>query len=94
MRYLLAMLIAFGVFAALPGDADARKKSRSPYVCRDCGPPPYAYQPQPRYYRDYRAYRGVDDSTDCIIARDLDPGGNYSGYPCWAQRALAPKKFN
>lgn len=93
MRLLLAMLIAFGALAVVPDGADARSKSRSAYTCRDCGPPVYRrYVPRQRYY--YRPYRESEysDSYDCIVARSLDPGGNYADYPCWAQRALAPKK--
>ncbi|MCL4766250.1 MAG: hypothetical protein KJZ80_08460 [Hyphomicrobiaceae bacterium] len=93
MRLLLAILVASGVMAAVPDTADARKKSRQAYICRDCGPPPYqAYEPRRRSY-GYR-YRESEhsDSTECIEARALDPGGNYADYPCWAQRALAPKK--
>ncbi len=91
MRLLLALLIATGALAAMPDDADARKRSRSAYICRDCAPPPpWAYEPR-RRSQGYR-YRESSDSMDCIAARALDPGGNYAGYPCWAQRALAPKK--
>jgi hypothetical protein len=31
-------------------------------------------------------------SAECDRARDADPGGNYSDYPCWAQWALSPKR--
>lgn len=89
MRLLIAMLIAF---SAVADGAEARSKSRSAYVCRDCGPPVYRrYVPPQRYYRPYRESEH-SDSYDCIVARSLDPGGNYADYPCWAQKALAPKK--
>ncbi len=92
MRLLIAMLIAFSAVAVLPDGAEARSKSRSAYVCRDCGPPVYRrYVPPQRYYRPYRESEH-SDSYDCIVARSLDPGGNYADYPCWAQKALAPKK--
>lgn len=92
MRVLLAALIALGVVATVPDAADARKKARSSHAYRDYGPPPWAYQPPPPRY-GYR-YRESEhsDSMECIEARNLDPGGTYADYPCWAQRAFAPKK--
>ena len=94
MRLLLAALIAFGGFAALPDHADARKKPRAHHAYRDYAPPPAyrAYRPAPLPY-GYR-YRGEDNpnSSVCIEAETLDPSGNYAGYPCWARRAFAPKK--
>lgn len=100
MKILLAILIATVGVTAVSDHADARRKARSGYVYRDYGPPPpsyYGYGPPPGAYRQYRPgpeYSDTSDSTECIQARDLDPGGNYSGYPCWAQRAFAPKKVN
>jgi len=94
MRLFLAALIALGGLAALPDHADARKKPRAPYAYRDYGPPPayrnYRRAPPPYGYR----YRQTEDpnSSVCIEAEALDPGGNYAGYPCWARRAFAPKK--
>ena len=100
MKVLLAILIATVGVTAVSDHADARRKARSGYVYRDYGPPPpsyYGYGPPPGAYRQYRPgpeYSDTSDSMECIQARDLDPGGNYSGYPCWAQRAFAPKKVN
>jgi len=93
MRLFLAALIALGAFAVVPDDADARKRARAPYAYRDYGPPPpWAYAPPPpRYGYRYRESE-QSDSMECIEARNLDPGGDYASYPCWAQRALAPKK--
>lgn len=102
MRILLAILIAVVGVTAVSDNADARRKARSGYVYRDYGPPPpyyygSPYGPPPAYrqYRDPNSeYSDSSDSSECIEARAYDPGGNYSGYPCWAQRALAPKKLN
>lgn len=93
MRLLLAALIALGAFGVLPDDADARDRDRSPYAYHhEAPPPPWAYRtPPPRYGYRYRESEH-SDSMECIEARNLDPGGNYADYPCWAQRALAPKK--
>jgi hypothetical protein len=35
--------------------------------------------------------RSRGSSAECDRANDVDPAGNYSGYPCWAARALSPK---
>lgn len=93
MRSFLAVLIALGSFAAVAGDADAQRSryyAPEPYREYAPPPPPYAYQPPPPGYGYREAERS--DSMDCIEARNLDPGGNYEDYPCWARRALAPKK--
>ena len=97
MRIFLAILIAAVGLTAVSDDADARRKARSGYVYDYGPPPPYYYgDPYGPPRRGYRQYRDPEysDSSECIQARSLDPGGNYSGYPCWARRALAPKKLN
>jgi hypothetical protein len=43
----------------------------------------------PKVY-GYQSPRG--SSAECDRARDVDPAGNYSGYPCWAQWAFGPKE--
>jgi len=94
MRLLLAVLIALGGFVAASDDADARRRARAPapYAYQYYGPPPYrAYRAPPAYAYRYRESEH-SDSMECIEARNLDPGGNYADYPCWAQRALAPKR--
>lgn len=40
----------------------------------------------------YRKYRGNDDDRSYSWrARELDPAGDYKGYPDWARVALSPK---
>jgi hypothetical protein len=100
MRSVLIIAIACGLVTALPHGADARKRTAAPYACKNCLPPGYwGYGPPPPGYWGYgpppASYGPPYEnpaSNDCVVARSLDPGGNYSGYPCWAQRALAPKK--
>ena len=91
MKALLLMIgIAVGVMAVAPDAAEARKKSRG-YSSDYSGQQYRGYRArQPSYYRAPRSYS--QDATDCLDARYLDPGGNYSDFPCWAQKAFAPKK--
>lgn len=46
-----------------------------------------------RYVCRYRRYDPSDEATR-IRARNLDPAGDYAGYPAWAQFALSPKLDN
>jgi len=97
MKLFLSLLIALGAFAAVSDSADARKRVRAPapYGYQYYAPPAYQgyqyYGPPPAYGYRYRESE-YSDSPDCIDARNLDPGGNYADYPCWARRALAPKR--
>ncbi len=97
MKSLLVAAVAVGALVVLPGPADARKQQRG-YQSQYSGPSYRAYRPRPRAYYvpgpSYYAPPSYDSSTqqDCIDARNLDPGGNYDQYPCWAAKAFAPKR--
>ena len=92
MRALVLMLaIALGLMTFVADNAEARKKSRG-YSSDYSGQQYRGYRSrQPSYYRAPSYYSQQD--TDCLDARYLDPGGNYSDFPCWAQKAFAPKKL-
>lgn len=96
MKLFLIFALAVGTMAIMPDAADARKKQRS--YSSDGYSQSYRSQTRrPRgqgyYYSpggSYEPYRG--NSADCIAADNLDPSGNYAGYPCWAAKAFAPKR--
>jgi hypothetical protein len=92
MKALLLIIgIAFGLMAVAPDPAEARKKSRG-YTSDYSGQQYRGYRSRsPNYYRAPRYYS--QESTDCLDARYLDPGGNYRDFPCWAQKAFAPKRL-
>ncbi len=55
------------------------------------------YRETPRFHASDRAdiYAGRKshfETMDTIRANDLDPAGDYKGYPDWARAAFAPKK--
>ncbi len=93
-RIWLGFLLALSCVFVIPtNDADARKQNKratyNQYRSYQPGPPPLRlYQPPP--YSQYQGYQGgsPSGSSDCPGA-----GGahDYDAYPCWAQRAFAPK---
>lgn len=89
MRLILSFLVLFGTLAALPPEADARKASRG--YSKGYAYKAVPYRRGPNTAASYYQYRNTD-SMECIRARDVDPSGNYAGYPCWAQYALSPKR--
>jgi hypothetical protein len=83
MRFLAAAVF---LGSALPGSepaetAPSARKSKTYH---------YAARSQART-SGYSAARSASESSDCIRANSLDPGGTYKGYPCWARSALSPK---
>lgn len=76
MRLFLALSILAGVAMWTVGPADARKAAR-------------AVKPKAPVERQVRV---SESESDCIRAHGVDPGGNYAGYPCWAQWAFGPKR--
>jgi hypothetical protein len=90
MRSILALLMVFASVNLLAPEADARKATRAEKSYSKS----YGYAKSrrgPNTASDY--YRSPEtDSMECIRARDVDPAGNYAGYPCWAQYALSPKR--
>jgi hypothetical protein len=79
---MFAALLASGAMLSLADGADAAQRSRAKYCDYRAG-----------YYACYSTPARADrrDSPDLDRARNLDPAGDYKGYPAWAQRALAPK---
>ncbi len=75
IRVCLCLLLALGSTLAAASQADARRAKNS-----------YS-----RVYGYQSPYRENSQSAECVRANDVDPSGNYSGYPCWARWALSPK---
>jgi len=91
---ILCFSLALVASSVLPSAADAaRKGSRAGAHGKAYGYKSYGNSPSYGYGAGTAAPApsSSDDSMDCIRARDADPGGTYSGYPCWAQWALSPK---
>ena len=62
----------------------------------EAAPRSHYFRDAPRFYagerRDvYAAPKRPVETMDTIQANDLDPAGNYKGYPDWARKAFAPK---
>ena len=76
MRKLLALAVILGGTFTLVQPSDARENWRK----RD-----YDYT-----WVRVRKYKKHCDAV-CIRARNLDPAGDYKGYPDWARFALSPK---
>jgi hypothetical protein len=79
MRLLLISALALSAMVSTAAPADAKKGTRS------TSSNAYGYQARSGTARN-------EDSDECIRARDVDPAGNYAGYPCWAQWAFGPKR--
>jgi tetratricopeptide (TPR) repeat protein len=62
--------------SALNAPTDAGRKAE-----RSAKPHLYAAQP-----------RDTQEELECERARNLDPGGRYAGYPCWAREALGRRE--
>jgi hypothetical protein len=99
VRWTACLSIMLAASLALPPGAEARKDKRPQATSKSYGytasrrssRAAYGYQPGYSYQPGSPSPQDSSDSMDCIRARDADPGGNYSGYPCWAQWALSPK---
>jgi hypothetical protein len=99
VRWTACLSVVLAASLALPPGAEARKDKRPQAASKSYVYPAsrrgsraiYGYQPGSSYQRGNPGPQDSSDSMDCIRARDADPGGNYSGYPCWAQWALSPK---
>jgi predicted RNA-binding Zn ribbon-like protein len=78
----LAIALALGVYgAAMAASIAADAAPKRVRVCNS----------DPGYWHcTWKRYDPSDESTR-IRARNLDPAGNYAGYPAWAQYALSPK---
>jgi len=92
MKLIFAIAVALASLAIAVAPADARKGSSGKGYKNSYSSPQYRYY-QPRRSSGYRVpYADRRQSAECLDASYLDPAGNYSGYPCWAARAFAPKK--
>ena len=90
----LGFLLALGCGLVVPtDDADARKKNNratyNQYRNSQANPPSVRLY-QPPSYSQYQGYQSgpPNGGSDCPGAGGAQ---NYDAYPCWAQRAFAPK---
>jgi hypothetical protein len=85
MRMLIALaaVLSATLATAQPAEARQQKQARSPDYSAS------------RAHKGNHSFgkRARDDAHDCVRAQDLDAGGNYKAYPCWARAALAPKEL-
>lgn len=96
MRIWLGVFVSIGCLVAVPHDGEARKHNkRTPYnqnwnTQSNAGQMQLHQPPAYSQYPGYQGYPGGNGGgrSDCPGA---DSAHNYSGYPCWAQRAFAPK---
>ena len=79
MRKILPVFVATLAAMAVMAPVDAKKS------------PTRAHKAKAHHAQSHKSARFDPNDPKCVEAESLDPGGNYSAYPCWARAALAPK---
>ena len=86
---IILSVVAAGLIAPIVPGQNASVDARSARYYRDYDGYANRYK-YTRDYRDYRDYRWRNNSYSAR-ANNLDPAGDYKGYPDWARVALSPK---
>ena len=86
---IIASVLAVGLLAPIvPGQSLSADAASSRYYRDEDGN--YVRYKYSRNYRDDRDFRWRNNSYSAR-ANNLDPAGDYKGYPDWARVALSPK---